>query len=117
MLGTAGEPVAGLVRKQIVPAIYRGLLQDPEHIETLKPAIFQALLAQRDRSAGSRTRSARRSGGWLGRLLRHPGRRWPPRPARHRLLRAEYASVEFHRPRDDWLSDARLVRDAPVASG
>ena len=82
MLATAGEAVAELVRKQIVPVIYRGLLQDPQHIETMKPAIFQSLLAQRDliRELPEQVGAALRR--MLGRhLLWHPGRRWPPRPA------------------------------------
>ena len=104
MLGTAGEPVAELVRKQIVPAIYRGLLQDPEHLETLKPAIFQSLLAQREliRELPEEVGAALRR--MLGRhLLWHPGRLWPRGRRDLSILRAEYGVVGFHPQRDDWL--------------
>ena len=100
MLGTAGAPVAELVRKQIVPAIYRGLLQDPEHIETLKPAIFQSLLAQREliRELPEEVGAALRSmfGSYL---VSDPTEVWRPGLPDIYLLRAEYAVVPFHEHR------------------
>ena len=99
-LGTAGEPVAGLVRGQIVPAIYRGLLQDPQHIETLKPAIFQALLAQRDLIQALPDQVGAALRGLFGRyLVTDPREVWRPGLPEIYLLQAEYAVVPFHEQR------------------
>ena len=100
MLATAGEPVAELVRKKIVPVIYRGLLQDPEHVDTLKPAIFQALLAQRDliRELPDQVGASLRI--TFGRyLVSDPTEVWRPGLPDIYLLRAEYAVVPFHEQR------------------
>ena len=92
------------MRKQIVPAIHRGLLRDPQHLDTLKPAIFQSLLAQRDliREVPEEVGAALRR--MVGRhLLWHPGRLWPRGRRDLSILRAEYGVVGFHPQRDDWL--------------
>ncbi len=117
MLATAGEPVAELVRRQIVPAIYRGLLQDPQHVDTLKPAIFQSLLAQRDaigRLEGDLGRALQLMTGWW--LVTDPRRRWPPRRHDAAVLRAEYQVVDFHAERQPELEalQAWCANDQPV---
>jgi tetratricopeptide (TPR) repeat protein len=96
-LDRAGEPVAGLVRARIVPKVYLRLLQDPQQIETLKPAIFQALLKQREAIAklDDQLRHALElmTGWWL---VSDPRRHWPRDRADAAILRAEYRVVDFH---------------------
>jgi hypothetical protein len=48
VLRTAGEAVAGLCRGRIVPRAYQLLLDDPQTIAELSPAVTRALLGQRD---------------------------------------------------------------------
>jgi hypothetical protein len=118
MLATAGEPVAGLVSKQIVPAIYRGLLEDPQHVDTLKPAIFRALLAQRDaigRLEGDLGRALQLMTGWW--LVTDPRRRWRRERRDAAVLRAEYQVVDFHAERQPELEalQAWCASDEPVS--
>jgi hypothetical protein len=97
VLRAAGEAVAGLCRSRIVPRVYQLLLDDPQMIAELSPAITQALLSQREAIDGLPDEVGRALRRMLGRhLVIDPTEVWRPGTSDIHLLRAEYGVVPFH---------------------
>jgi hypothetical protein len=100
VLRAAGEAVAGLCAGRIVPRVHQLLLDDPQTIAELSPAVTRALLGQREAIGKLPDEVGHALRRMLGRhLLIDPTEVWRPYLSDIYLLRAEYGVVPFHEQR------------------